>query len=145
MKNDCLLVLKRLALATGEVDTANLTPYSAERLVAEMARSLLEILGLQISEVLENTDGEPNNLIQEFASLRATLDAMTHRLHNFFLLPHVDVPIDRLTLIEKDLIRDLIYRMEEIIDLQDRLRGRSQHLFEEFKAYSEGNYALRNE
>ena len=107
---DCTTPLTKLGadLAHLRIDRDSLGPYSAENVINLLTGTLIDLLSQRIVELEHEALTVENS--RSIASLRATimtLEMFLHETHDFLLLPHVDSPLHRLTIVEKSLLYSL--------------------------------------
>jgi len=123
---------------------------AAERMFAVMGEALQRILKLQqaaLTEMLDDGEEGKNNL-EILAELEQTklilnrLELHHGRLHNFFLQPHLYDPLEKLTLVRKETLEELDYRVTEIEDLNRKVAELSVSLRRLLDEGTRGNHEL---
>lgn len=115
---------------------------AAERMFVVMGDALLRILKLQqtaLTVMLDDAEEGKESLellaeIEQIKAIQDRLELHHSRLHSLFLQPHLCDPLDKLTLVRKETLKELDQRVTELeaLDLKfSELSVRLRSLFEE--------------
>lgn len=123
---------------------------AAERMFTVMSDALLRIFKLQqaaLSEMLGDGEDEKKSseILADLEQTGAILDRLelhNGRLHNFFLQPHLHDSLDKLTLVRKETLKELDWRVAELEDLDRKFAELSVRLRSLFEEGTRDNYEL---
>lgn len=96
--------VSRLLLALERIPNGpdNFGPIQAEQLISNLIDLAISIIQSADFNKAENGAGkQPSSSLDKLNSFRGTL-------HDFFLLPHVDEPFKKITIIEKQIVHKLL-------------------------------------